>query len=70
MDQVYPTDMLRIYWAHTEHNRFNIITENQKNFENITFLPIIYKTVTKNPKTLRKSEKRWAKEKGNSNLFY
>ena len=41
-----------------------------ENFENITFLPIIYKIMSKNPKNLSKSEKKGAEEKSNPNTFH
>ena len=49
------------------NDRTNIFYQKPKNFENITLLPIIYKSVMKNPNTFSESEKQWAEEKGNSN---
>ena len=57
------------------NNRTNIVTENPKtskilSFYWFIFLLIIYKSVTKNPKTLSESEKMSAQGKGNFIAFY
>ena len=41
-----------------------------ENFENITFLPIIYKSMTKNRKFLANPKKYERKKNGNSNTSY
>ena len=43
------------YMLYIQQNKY--YNQKSENFENITFLLIIYKSVTKNPKTFRKSEK-------------
>ena len=44
------------------NSRLNIVTENPKT-ENISFLLIIYKSVTKNPTSSNESQEKWAAEK-------
>ena len=70
MDQICPINMLSIFGIHqTIYAALSShVTElnccwKSKNFENITFFPKIYNSVTKNPKTLSKSEKCGRREK-------
>ena len=59
---------MMLHKVHEQQDKY--YNRKSENFKNITFLPIIYKSVTKHPKTLWESEKMWAEEKGNSNMFY
>ena len=44
-----------LYQPHERQNRY--FYQKSENFENITLLPIIHKSVNKNPKTFSESEK-------------
>ena len=45
-------------------------SQKSGNFEDINFLSVIYKSLTKNPKTLSKFEKVLAEKKDNCNRVY
>ena len=50
----------RLHELHEQQNK--LFYRKSENFENITFLPIIYKSVAKNPKTLSESKKKKKKK--------
>ena len=57
-----------LYLLREQQNKYSY--PKSENFENISFLPITYKNVTKNPKTLSESEKNVSREeKDNSNTL-